>query len=200
VWIASPGDEETYRALGRYVVEFSRLVFQMRAMVIETLDSDPPLVAELTLGEANPNQIASVFFGACRVIANGHEGASKKIETRLMDRVVRDTIERRNDLAHGDWFVEPQDVTKGCATAVVIRIRPVRKEGALKTLGVTPNLLDEWADDVSALRAHVTEYGAICIGADPYGREGIGVADIFDLRGKEVVRSGPRAGDFPAYT
>ena len=51
-------EREAHRAIGRYVVEFSRLIFHMRRQLTERLNPDPLILAELVTGEAHADQIS----------------------------------------------------------------------------------------------------------------------------------------------
>ena len=202
--MAAAEADEVYRAIGLFFVEFSRLVFSMRVIIIEQLDTDPGVFAELALGEATASNITSAFFGICRAAAELDEkGVEAKIESRLKGEVVSDAIEQRNDLAHGDWIIDEVGHSRGLGVATVIRVRPARsprKGGPLKAFTATPELLAGWAERVSVLRTMVAEYGAICIGSDPYGRNNIRPPDVFVMQGQDVVRAGPSASEFPPFT
>lgn len=187
-------EREAHRAIGRYVVEFSLLMAYMRTLITERLNPDPTILGDLVLGEAMPAQIASAFFGTCRELADLDQ-SEQKVASRLRARVLAE-IERRNDIAHGDWFI---DAGRSLDAVYLIRIRPMRKEGATKTIDVTTELLDQWSDSLVALRALVTEFGYICTGADPYNREGIHVGDILVMQSGEVVRAGQRADEISNY-
>jgi hypothetical protein len=199
------GDEYTYleaeahRAIGRWIVEFSLLMEYMRTAIVERLNPDPPILADLALGEATANQIASVFFGMCRQLADLDKD-EVKIAARLQARMVHGEIERRNDIAHGDWWIDTRISADAPAGKVRnIRIRPARKEGPMKVIEVTPDELDDWSGSLAALRDLITEYGYICLGARPYAAEDIRVRDIFVMKSGEIAREGPRAAEFERW-
>lgn len=192
-------EAEAHRAIGRWMVEFSRLVECMRTSILERLNADPGIIADLALGEATANQIASVFFGMCRHLTD-LDNDEQKVAARLQTRVVTDEIERRNDIAHGDLWIDPRSFSDWPEGRVqIIRIRPARKAGPFKTIDVMPDELDKWSESLAALRDLVTEYGYICTGARPYASEGIRVRDILVMKSGEVVREGPRAATFPPW-
>ncbi len=94
---------DAFRAVGRYVVEFSRLVFNMRFAMERRLANEDPTVPALALGELFAGQIADSFFAICQ-----HVGDLDEAETKVaicLKNDVRDEIKRRNDFAHGDWWI-----------------------------------------------------------------------------------------------
>jgi hypothetical protein len=96
--------DNAYRAIGRYVVEFSQLLYHLRTLIAHRLPTDPATIAFLVLGEAQAQQLANVFFGTCRVVAD-LDAEEQKVAAWLRNRV-NGQIELRNEIAHGDWFVD----------------------------------------------------------------------------------------------
>src|SRR5579862_2050863 len=124
---------ESLRAIGRYVVEFSQLVRSMRNVVARRLTwgCHPVVLGELTLGEATASQIADVFFGMCKEWSQ-LDAEEAKVASALR-KAVKQAIEKRNDVAHGDWHVGlPADKDEHVERAVIIRYRPLRSEGIQK--------------------------------------------------------------------
>src|SRR5581483_9489563 len=119
--------DDAYRAVGRYVVEFSQLVGRMRNLLTGRLSGEdvPQAISELALGEATAHQMMVAFFGACRYLG-GFDAAEAKVEAHLRNRVAH-TIEKRNDVAHGDWWI---GILRSDATDMIppklVRIRPLR--------------------------------------------------------------------------
>ena len=58
---------DAYRVIGRYVVEFSQLMFLMRSELARYLGSprNRAEIAHLVLGQAMPNQLTDAFFAVC---------------------------------------------------------------------------------------------------------------------------------------
>lgn len=95
-------DDNAYRAIGRWVVEFSQLVFWMRSLMIQRLSKPSEYgLLELAFGEATAGQIAASFFALCKTIGNLDESETA-VSNKLRDTVGR-AVTRRNDFAHGDW-------------------------------------------------------------------------------------------------
>ena len=160
--------EAAYRAIGRYIVEFSELVWAMRGMIETHLNGplagadteDEPRVGasvELLLGEATAQYIANVFFATCREV--GELDESELDVTNALSDAVNKVIEERNHIAHGDWIVwfpgTPPWVT---------RTRPARKTGPRKSEDYPPEDLERKTDNMEALTDLVVTYGDLALG------------------------------------
>jgi hypothetical protein len=73
--------DEAHRAIGRYVVSFSLLIYEMRARIGDALTTREKL-ADLALGQATGQQIADSFFGICR-----HEGDLSDAEINIANQL-----------------------------------------------------------------------------------------------------------------
>ena len=66
--------DQTYRALGRFVVAFSHLVASMQAGVISVAGigrgAEPITALQITLAEANADQVRRVFFSTCTALTD----------------------------------------------------------------------------------------------------------------------------------
>lgn len=140
-------ENDAYRAIGRYVVEFSRLIFFMRLTIIRQLMVDNGRVVdgsvpELVLGEAYADQLTNAFFAICQHVAD-LDDEETGVATRLKTEVKK-AIKDRNDLAHGDWWINESGPR-------LSRIKPGRKQGAeiSKLLPVTE--IDDRSDALRGL-------------------------------------------------
>jgi hypothetical protein len=61
-------------------------------------------LAELAIGEAPAQQIANSFFAVCSTVAR-FDHDDDLIVARRIRQAVNDVITRRNDIAHGDWWI-----------------------------------------------------------------------------------------------
>ena len=96
--------DDGYRAIGRWFVEFARLVGGMRANMEERLrEPDHPEVAQLIFGAATAKQISDAFFAMCRLIGDFDE-AETNVANQLQ-KAADEEITRRNNIAHGDWII-----------------------------------------------------------------------------------------------
>lgn len=96
--------DDAYRAVGRWFVQFSRMLFHMRLCMEGCLGRpDDPMLAKLALGEMTADPLANAFFGMC-FHAGELDDQEEKVAVRLR-KEVRDEITRRNDFAHGDWWL-----------------------------------------------------------------------------------------------
>ena len=186
--------DDAYRAVGRYVVEFSRLIFHMRLGIAQELardrDGNPTFLA---LGEATASQIANAFFAICEYVMISPDADELAIGRRLQ-KEVNDEIRRRNDVAHGDWWVGFGGDQSGKGDDPrLLRVKPSRRAGAFEARNIPVAELDQWSDELHALLQFVAEYGAIRL--DPFYGAGLLVTDIFVMRDNRVVREGPKAAD-----
>jgi hypothetical protein len=188
---------ESYRALGRYVSEFSRLIWWMRMLIASTVAKPGAYsLAELALGESTAQPIANAFFGICKTLVEADE---EKVGDRLRVRV-NEAIKLRNDFAHGDWFIgwrrlhADGTVPDNSEDPFLKRIRPTRKAGPIDERDYLPADLDAFSDDLIVLRNLVAEYGMVATSAtnDPV-LKALRVRDLFTYSDGEVCRDGPQA-------
>jgi hypothetical protein len=186
--------DDAYRAVGRYVVEFSRLIFHMRLGVIHELANDrDSLPHQLALGGSSARQISDAFFAICEYVMISPEADEIRIGRRLQ-RDVNEEIKKRNDVAHGDWWVGFGRKESGeGGDPRLLRVKPSKRAGAFEARDIPVAELDQWSDDLYALRQFVAEYGAIRL--NTFHSRGLRVRDIFVMRDGRVVREGPKAAD-----
>lgn len=139
--------DDVFRAIGRYVVEFSQLTSAMRRVLAWRLSPrrDEFIVGQLAFGEAGASQLANAFFGVCRHV--GHPDAKEEKLATSLRKSVNQAIEKRNYLAHGDWVVG--DVAEHDAyveAALLIRYRPLRSQGIQKAERLSADDLDVLSD------------------------------------------------------
>ena len=206
--------DDSYRALGRYIYEFSRLVWHMRMYLSEVLtEGGPPGrygLAEMTLGESTAQPIANAFFGVTRKV--GELTPDELKVAKALRKQVNEAIKRRNDFAHGDWYIGwkriladgtiPEDSNE----TRMQRIRPSFSGDTYPDYSdhVTDTLLrpadvDAFSDELESLRDQIAEYGALSTGMtnDP-GLSSHRVGDVYIVQNGVVVRGGPKAGDVRA--
>jgi hypothetical protein len=153
---------EIHRAVGRWIVEFSRLIFRMRLGIIRYVTPEGDQTgATLALGEATARQIADAFFAIC-AHATPPDANEKKIATRLRNDV-NEQIRRRNDFTHGDWWVGARLPSGEVDDTFLHRVKPGRASGAASIDELSAEKLDELSDALYELWQHVTEFGEICL-------------------------------------
>jgi hypothetical protein len=195
------------RAIGRYVVEFSELISSMRRVIAQRLTwgHQPLIIGELALGEATASQIADVFFGMCREMGKP-DGREAKVESALR-KAVKAAIEKRNDIAHGDWSVGvPSDRDEYVEPAILVRYRPLRAEGIQKAQSLSVVDLDALSESLIVLGPLVQDYGILALGlwAEFLGERAerrnpgldpasVRVRDVLVWDGERVTRTGPLA-------
>ena len=165
------------------------------------------MLGELVLGEAGASYVADVFFGMCDFNARWDENERKV--AAILRQKLKTTIERRNDIAHGDWWVGlapwyADEIDK----PILVRIRPVRKDGIEKVEQIGADDLDAYTTVIEDLISVVDEFGNLCLGLPVMRSNGprepdqsnvsVGeyrAGDILTCKDGEVVRDGPRAAD-----
>src|SRR5579872_337319 len=145
--------QEAHRSLGRYVYEFSRLIWHMRTTTASAVGSGQITglsLGEIVLSEATASQITNAFFAVCEHLGRFDAG-ERSIGRRLRACVIKE-YELRNELLHGDWFIgfkvmhadgEPAERS---STPRLSRPRP--KIGPPETKVYGPEELDGFSDRV----------------------------------------------------
>jgi hypothetical protein len=164
---------EGYRALGRWIAEFSRMISVMRDLMVQRLKKagDPLELAELAFNGATAGPITDAFFGMCRLLTE-HDTDEEQAARKLRESVL-DQITLRNTVAHGDWYIgywsttggaEPGQETVEPDAPWVERIIAGRKAGPRRS--VKENL-DEHSDELARLRTLLRQYGTLCFRLHP---------------------------------
>lgn len=187
--------DDAYRALGKYVFRFSRLVFMLRSRLSQVIAAGDParsLLGDYLLGEVTAQPIANSFFGIM-MTETGLDEDEQKVARRLRDQV-NDTITLRNAVAHGDWWIG-----WGFAGATtpdpptLDRYRPSRKAGLKEVRELSVADLDAMSEKMAALQNLVDEFAELCVGTRRT-MDGQRVGDYLIIENGEVVREGPRVG------
>jgi hypothetical protein len=196
--------DDSLRAIGRYVVEFSLLIATMRDIVAWYLSEDrrSRLIGRLVLGEANPSHTADAFFGVCRAV--GELDTEEERIAASLRSAVRKTIEKRNDVAHGDWWVGlVADDEERLEPASLVRFRPARAEGVERIERLSASDLDELSASLNSLGRLVQEFGVLSLGLLVWGpRPGrtksiYRVGEVLAWKDGLVTRNGPYAVEAP---
>ena len=169
---------EAHRAVGRYVVEFSQMVFAMQARMVRQLEYHgvPEDLSWIPFGGVTAKDITDQFFGMARTIT-AHDEADDAIATRLKTLVLEE-VRRRNDVAHGEWL--PIGFSIGDAAPFplgAVRVKPDRKAGIFDLVSAD---LDKHSDAVEGLREMLWDYSTACF-SPRNGR----VSDVLRLEGKK---------------
>jgi hypothetical protein len=182
--------DDAYRAVGRYVVEFSRLIFHMRLAIEGRLrGSESEVVAARVLSKVGADAIRSNFFALCKESLE-LIGVEKEIAKRL-DSQVRREIKRRNKFAHSDWWIGFGKIEDGSGG------NPTLSGSGFLFLNEIPTAeIDGFTDTLHELRQQVAEFGDLCLGRwplkpdlDPPAR----VGDVFTYKDGKIRRDGPLA-------
>jgi hypothetical protein len=189
-------EDEVHRAVGRYVVAFSYLIYEMRDGIEYTLRGDDPMNARLALGEAFAQPVANAYFAICerRVELDDEE---KQVGVALKNEVGK-AIKNRNDFAHGDWhmpFGEFEDPR-------LLRTKPGRRAGAWVEHVRPIDEIDALTDEVESLAEQVIEFGWLCLRLHPLTQVkgmDIRVRDIFRFQRHRGVLSKGRYANVPWF-
>jgi hypothetical protein len=163
-------------------------------MAVRLTNSKEISLGEVVLGEATASYITDAFFGMCRI--TGDPTASEQKIADALRAEVKAVIEKRNDIAHGDWWHLPDKEVDGHEPdAVLVRIRPVRREGHEKIESLNASDIDELSDGLRVLVNIVNEFGLRSLGLSD---SSVRVGDIFAVKKKRVTRCGPLAAETEA--
>jgi hypothetical protein len=190
---ASQQRDDAYRAIGRYMVEFSALIADMRNLTagrITTAETQERELIELAFGGLMAQQVADPFFAMCRTVAD-LDKAGCDIEKCLREQVKQE-IEERNRIAHGDWLVARwTHADLEVPTVALVRVKAADIKKPLKYENLTVSQIDEICERVEILRHVVWEFGTICTEQDSHdpshGRPKISVSEALQLEAKRVV-------------
>jgi hypothetical protein len=209
---------EAHRAIGRYIVAFSELMYEIRMLTAQHIGGANWPRANLALGEVFAQNIAYAFFGLCREHA-AFTKAEEAVATKISEDVSA-AISMRNDVTHGDWLVGYFTITPDEPSEILppslVRIKPHRKPDPITTQEFTVEKIDALTDGLYELLTTVYEFGRLAFG---YGIQHVSaqgvstvkagavrVGDIFTLHpgntksGEKarVVRDGPQANSVMA--
>lgn len=161
--------DDTYRAIGRYVVAFSQMVVAMREILAGhiTPERESRLPVDLLASSLTAQQIADPFFAVCRSLVELDD--DEEAIARKLQKSVSDEIEERNAFAHHDWHVarwSTPDVDVPIAER--LGLKASSKKSAERRVVYTPADIDKLARRVEGLRNVVWEFGTICTKQDAY--------------------------------
>lgn len=198
--------DEAYRAIGRYVVTFSHLVRDIRELVERRLaptHNDDLALPQIALGGAEAMAISKAFFGMCRRVAQFDDN-ERRVEKVLRNAVVK-TIEERNAISHGDWYVGLRDwPTDGVRDPILERFHALRADGHEEEITYSLQRLEEASVVMEDLINNVVEFGRLALDLPvlltPRGVScDLRVRDVWTARGSKadttISRNGPRAAD-----
>lgn len=205
--------DNTHRAIGRFIAEFSGMVWAMRSAVevrlTKPLDEDDVSaqrkIVGLLLGEASAQYVLEVFFAACRADWERSKD-EKSIEASLYEEI-KDLVKTRNTVAHGDWQIG--DPGEG---AWVSRTRPARKGEPQQFHDFPSEDLDALSDRMRRLAWILAVFGRIALGMPlmMMRREPgeftrcepgeLRITDVLVVRDGKVYGEGPAAADVVAET
>jgi hypothetical protein len=199
--------DDAYRAIGRYIVAFSRLIAEMRTLMadyIGTRGHGGSIIVEELLGDVGPKNIADAYFGMLRRYGDLND-AELKMESALRTRIVKGTekmasvIQTRADIAHGDWWIGL--MRRGSSgelielDASLVRIKASRSAGpAAVPRDLRTDQINEMADELVDLTNTIVDFGRLALkmpmirqddsSADPTNSVGeFRVSDIYTLEG-----------------
>ena len=193
VWVTDHegGRNDAFRAIGQYVVTFSELVREMREMACQHVAKGvgEMHVSALLLGEATPQVIANSFFGLCRT--RGDLDTEEEKVWSALRREVKEAIETRNDIAHGDWEVGAMAFTEGETPRVLkprlVRIIPARTEGPFKLIELSVEDIDALSRRLEALLALAEEFGKLALKLPVFVRGGKNHVSTGEYRVRDVL-------------
>jgi hypothetical protein len=185
--------DDTYKAIGRYVVLFSEIVANMRNLLATRIagqEDDERDLVEFSFGGLTAEPTANAFFAACRALAEMDKG-EQAIEACLRKAVLEE-IKRRNDLLHGDWIVD--EFGDSGARAILHRVKAGSVKEPFRFSEYTAEQIEEMCAEADALRKVVFMFAHVALrphGDDAYAWAPARIRDAFEiLKGKVVFRPG----------
>lgn len=169
---------KTYRAIGRYTVQFSLLVFAMRRIwsgYLAKEDEQSRDLLEVSFGSLGASAIADSFFAVCQAVADLDED-EQAICSKLR-KGVSEEIGERNNLLHGDWLIGFWTSDTGPIQRLV-RMKASRQTTPVDERTVNPDELNEIATRVERLAGVVWQFGLACT---QLGESGTRVRDAIRL-------------------
>jgi len=188
--------KELYRAVGKYFVCFSELVWTMRRAIGAHMEAEnqPPFLVDALLSDMQAMNICRAFFGACFKLASLDE--EERRITKRLNRIIKDTIEERNELAHGDWLLLRDWKPGSGLSPKLARFHLTEADSRPELRPTSVQWLDERSDALERLNAITHEFADICLPASETARMYAGrrVRDFFKLDGKRLIRIGHENG------
>lgn len=177
--------DDAFRAIGRYVYCFSRMVYWMRQELENAVGNQH--LAQIVTGEMAAYTIQAAFFGVCdeRYDANDLD---RKIGKLIRKRII-DAIEFRNSLSHGDWLIGVHDGDGTTYPPMLSRVHPGSSRGQWRSKPLTPRDIDQKSDELEVLRHDVHYYGGTAGGILFQGHDWR-PSDLFVIRDGVAVRDG----------
>jgi hypothetical protein len=202
--------EDVYSAIGRYMVAFSDLIRNMRELMERRLAHSPyqdDALPRIVLAGAAADGIQKAFFGMCRHLREDDDSNEDKVEGVIRTEVQR-AMSERNDIAHGDWFVNLHDRQTGeLRDAVVLRLAPMRAEGHERVIEYSVDRLEGATQDLRDLTVRVIDFGLIALGLPALVENGkqheLRIRDVWTAqdhgskRKTTISRDGPLASRVP---
>lgn len=181
-----PFRDDTYRAIGRYVVEYSRMLTFMRdKMAYRFARPGEKDALEAAFGEMTAYPLTNAFFASCAAIGELDDD-ERKIGRSLRAQVLEES-ERRNDIAHGDWTVaQVVNVEPRQNYAELRRLKPAKAKVVDQRQEVLAQTLDGWSDEVHELALMVATFGQFALGI----ADGTRVRDRLAMQGNRVIQVG----------
>jgi hypothetical protein len=161
--------DDAYRAIGRYVVQFSMLVAGMRQIMAHRIGGrggERRTLIDLVLGSPTAEPIANAFFAMCRELTD-LDGDEQAIEKRLRKEVL-DACTTRNDIAHGDWLIaEWVAGDQETPSPQLVRVKASRQDEPVIQREFSVQEIDDLGTQLETLGNLVWEFGATCTGRYP---------------------------------
>jgi hypothetical protein len=101
--------DDAYRALGRYIAEYSQLFLKLRWTVATCLQREVALTVPLmAIGGLGDNRLTVAFFSICKYVGTFTFGEPTPEDDAIaakFQKAVEKEIRRRNEFAHGTWWI-----------------------------------------------------------------------------------------------
>jgi hypothetical protein len=183
-----------YRAIGRWWVQFSRLIGGMRSTMEHRLrkPDDPGELVLLPFHGAPSRQIIDAFFGMSRLVGDLDE-AEANIANQLQNEC-RTINDFRTKMGHGDWQIGlgPEDGEDPTIRTYLMRLYPNAPHHRVDTL--TARDLDAKSDRLEVLIRMVYPFGYIALGLPLLTVNGLVPGSTYRVRDVLIAENVPRNG------
>jgi hypothetical protein len=189
--------DTVYLAIGRFVVEFSQFVENLREGLIgvaqgttEYREDDLRTALEIVTTEMTADPLQNLFFATCSVLCILDDG-ERRIRDILAIRA-RDLIKERNEIQHGFWILAAVSPGEPARFDLPLRVydRLSRKEGiAHRGKELTIPDLEALADEADEMRRLIAKFAQGC--AQQREHVSLGVREYFELQGDRLVERNP---------
>lgn len=187
-------EDDGYRAIGRWLVQFSRLIGAMRANMENRVrrGEDSPELAMLPFAGVPAGLISDSFFGMCRLV--GELTDPEENIANQLQKAVGIEIQTRNKIAHGDWLIGqgPEHGEDPTIHAYLMRTYATAPHYRVETF--TARDLDKRSRRLQVLGRMVWIFGAVTLGSPLLTVNGLAEPGTYRVSDVLIAENVPKSG------